>query len=114
MERRFELESEKHREETKILATTLAECKSQRPPSLPIIRGDQHVEDDLRRFEQHMQAYNIVKTKWPSELRAILKDSALTAFLAVPPAQAVNYDAIKAAILTQAGISLQLVFSGCC
>ena len=72
------------------------------------------MEDDLRRFEQHMQAYNIVRTKWPSELRAILKDSALTAFLAVPPAQAVNYDAIKAAILTQAGISLRLVFSGCC
>ena len=52
-----------------------------------------------------MQAYNIVRTKWPSELWAILKDSTLTAFLAVPLAQAGNYDAIKAAILTQAGIS---------
>ena len=101
MERFFEQESEKH---TNILATTLAECKSQRPPSLPIIRGDQHVEDDLRRFEQHMQAYNIVGTKWPSELRAIFKDSTLTASLAVPPAQEGNYNAIKAAILTQAGI----------
>lgn len=52
-----------------------------------------------------MIAYNIPKTKWPAELRAILKDNALAAFLAVAPTNSNNYEKIKTATLTRAGIS---------
>ena len=93
----------KQQDQTQKLVSAINEFKNSIPPTL--IRGDRQIEDDLRRFEQHMEAYSIPKAKWPAELRTILKDEALAAFMTVPPADINNYDKIKTAILVWAGIS---------
>ena len=67
-------------DQTQKLVSAINESKNRKPPTLPLIRGDRQIEDDLCRFEQHMEAYSIPKAKWPAELWAILKDKAL-AFL---------------------------------
>ena len=92
-------------DQTQKLVSAINESKNSKPPTLRQIRGDRQIEDDLHRFEQHMEAYSIPKAKWPAELRAILKDEALSAFMTVSPADINNYDKIKTAILVRAGIS---------
>ena len=78
----------------------------QRPPTLLMIRGNRHIVQDLGRFEQHiMKAYSISTDRWSAELRAILKDDALDAFLSVPTADTNSYEAVKSAILVRAGIA---------
>ena len=42
---------------------------------------------------------------WPAELRAILRDEALQAFLATPRGESYDYEEVKKAILTRAGVS---------
>ena len=88
-----------------MLVSAITNSKAQRPPSLPPIRGDRRLEDDLKRFEQHMTAFRVPQERWSTELRMILQDDALAAFLALPTSQANNYDAIKTALLVRAGIS---------
>ena len=52
-----------------------------------------------------MTTYEIPKARWPAELRPILKDDAFLAFIAIPPSDSANYDAIKTALLVRAGVS---------
>ena len=92
-------------QQTNMLVSAITNSKAQRPPSLPPIRGDRRLEDDLKRFEQHMTAFRVPQERWSTELRMILQDDALAAFLALPTSQANNYDAIKTALLVRAGIS---------
>ena len=93
-------------QQTNMLVSAITNSKAQRPPSLPPIRGDRRLEDDLKRFEQHMTAFRVPQERWSTELRMILQDDTLAAFLALPTSQANNYDAIKTALLVCAGISM--------
>ena len=65
--------------------TRITEQRSQpqlKPPKLKAIRGGDRIDSYLTRFEQHMTTYNVLKDEWPAQLRALLEDDALTAFLA--------------------------------
>ena len=77
----------------------------ERPPALPPIHSLINIELNLRQFEEHMTTYGINKSKWPAELRAILRDEALQAFLATPRGESYDYEEVKKAILTRAGVS---------
>ena len=92
-------------EQTRQLTKKRAESKNQRPPPLPPICGDKYLQEELTRFEQHMTTYEIPKARWPAELRPILKNDAFLAFIAIPPSDSANYDAIKTALLVRAGVS---------
>ena len=92
-------------QQTNMLVLAITNSKAQKPPSLPPIRGDRRLEDDLKRFERHMTAFRVPQERWSTELRMILQDNALAAFLALPASQA-NNDAIKTALLVRASISM--------
>ena len=53
-----------------------------------------------------MTSYGIAHTRWASELRILLKDDALSAFLAIPTTQAADYGHVKTTLLIRSGISL--------
>ena len=66
------------------------------PPALPPIHSHMNIELNLRQFEEHiMTTYGINKSKWPAELRAILRDEALQAFLATSRGESYDYEEVK-------------------
>ena len=71
-QRQLQEQLKQQQDQTQKLVSAINESKNTKPPTLPQIRGDRQIEDDLRRFEQHMEAYSMPKAKWPVELRAIL------------------------------------------
>ena len=87
------------------LENILKSHSKERPPALPPIHSLINIELNLRQFEEHMTTYSINKSKWPAELRAILRDEALQAFLATPRGEFYDYEEVKKAILTRAGVS---------
>ena len=87
-----------------LFTTMLNKEPNDKPPPLPPIVGNRNVEEDLLRFEQHMAAYDLLRQRWPAHLRPALKEDALCAFFEIPAADADDYDLVKAAILTRAGV----------
>lgn len=79
-------------DQNRALVSALKDPSRRRPPTLPPIRGDRHLLNDLTRFEQQMVAHHVEKEQWPAEL---LKDEALSAFLAMPPVDASDYDMVN-------------------
>ena len=70
-------------QQTSELVSALSNVKTVRPPPLLPITGGSRIDNDLQRFEQHMTSYGIAHTRWASELRILLKDDALSTFLAI-------------------------------
>ena len=57
------------------------------------------------RYYQHMTSYHVPNKKWRTQLRPVLKEDALHAvFLEMPAANMDNYNSVKIAIMTSAGI----------
>ena len=93
-----------HQEEMRSMTeflTRITEQRSQpqlKPPKLKAIQGGDRIDSYLIRFKQHMTTYNVLKDEWPEQLRALLEDYALTAFLALTAMEARDYDLIKTAL----------------
>ena len=78
-----------------------------KPPKLKAIQGGDRIDSYLTRFEQHKTTYNIRKDEWPAQLRALLEDDALTAFLALMAMEAKDSDTTKATLLERMGITAE-------
>ena len=119
-----ELEQKQHREQleqataqhqeemrsmTEFLTRITEQCSQPqlKPPKLKTIRGGDRIDSYLTRFEQHMTTYNVLKDEWPAQLRALLEDDVLTAFLALMAMEAKDYDTIKPALLERIGITAE-------
>ena len=76
-----------------------------KPPQLPPIQAGPQGEDEILRFEKHMQVYSIPTTKWAAELRTLLRGDLTDASLSIPAEHADSYEALKTALLTRMGVT---------
>ena len=80
------------------------------PPRLPpSVRALQLKR--ISRFEKHMTAYNIPRTRWAAELRTLLQGDLTSVALSISMDQADCSSTLKKAILTRLGITQSARFS---
>ena len=69
-------------------------------------------EADLGRFEKHLTAYDVPRTRWAVELLTLLQGDLTSIALSISTDQAGCYSTPKKAILTRLGITQSARFSG--
>ena len=82
-----------------------------KPPTLPPISNRPQGQQYIARFETHMKTYEVNKSTWATELRALFRGHWTNLAMALPPEKLGNNDALKRKLHAHMGVSKSTQFN---